>query len=877
MGNEQIEFMEEISKAPIIVQIFMVTICAIFVVMLLSKKINDVIQWLLLASGLALIQNAGYLLLLQSKNLNEASIALKAEYIGAAYVSTVSLLFVLGYCNKKLPRVVIWGLMGIDTCMLLGVWLWEYTTLYYTSVEYRVIGGTVKLVLGRGILYYIGVCKIVLELLFCMFVSVRELLNARTKIMKTKYVLLISALFFPNLAYVGLVFGILKAYDTVPASTAVTCGILFLGVVYLHVFEDIYVAYADIVRQMKEPVVIMNKEYHFIGANKSAKALVPQICELEHGDSIIKEHIIDDDLARKLVHQEECELELNGRVFDVSVNDVVVDGKLRGYYLLLVDLTRERQHTLKMQQLKEEADKANQAKTAFLSNMSHELRTPINAITGMNEMVMRNSETPEILEYSQNIQFASKTLLSIVNDILDLSKIECGKMELTAGEYKLKQLLYDCYMMVSSRAGAKGLEMIVKSNGKLPSVLYGDELRIRQIIINLLTNAVKYTENGSVTLQFDGHVIEDEMLQLEVSVKDTGIGVKEENIDKLFDIFQRMDLKKNKAIEGTGLGLAITKQFVDLMGGTISVQSTYGAGSCFTVKLPQKIIDSHPMGDFYSGDIGGQNKKKNYQKQFEAPDASALVVDDVEVNLMVIKGLLKETKLQIDTARSGQECLQKVKEKRYDIILMDHMMPEMDGVETLQCLRELEDCLNIHTPVIALTANAIMGVREMYLQAGFADYLSKPVEESALESMIIKYLPKEKRHLTGEDNAENKGELTMIEKLKQLIPEIDILAGMGYCGNDEDIYRIAMESYCEQDFSENLSVYFQEKDLKNYQILIHGVKSSSLSIGLCDLSEQAKQLEAACKDNNWAYVEENHAKVYEKYVDVVKTLKSILF
>jgi signal transduction histidine kinase len=614
MGNEQIEFMEEISKAPIIVQIFMVTICAIFVVMLLSKKINDVLQWLLVASGLALIQNAGYLLLLQSKNLSEASVALKAEYIGAAYVSTVSLLFVLAYCNKKLPKVLLWGLLGIDTSMLLCVWLWEYTTLYYTSVEYRIIGGTVKLVLGRGILYYIGVCKIVLELLFGMFISIKEMLNARTKIMKTKYVLLISALFFPNLAYLGLLFGILKAYDTVPASTAVTCGVLFLGVVYLHVFEDIYVAYADIVRQMKEPVVIMNKEYRFIGANDGAKALVPQICKLEHGDSIIEEHIIDDDLARKLVHQEECEVELNGRVFDVSVNDVVIDGKLRGYYLLLVDLTKERQQTLKMQELKEEADKANQAKTAFLSNMSHELRTPINAIMGMNEMVMRNTETSEIQEYSQNIQFASKTLLSIVNDILDLSKIEFGKIELTAGEYKVKQLLDDCYMMVSSRAGDKGLEMIVKNNEKLPSVLQGDELRIRQIIINLLTNAIKYTQKGSVTLQFDGHVIGDEMVQLEVSVKDTGIGIKEENIGQLFDAFQRMDLQKNKAIEGTGLGLAITKQFVEIMGGTISVQSTYGAGSCFTVKLPQKIIDSRPMGDFYNGDKGGQNKKKELSK-----------------------------------------------------------------------------------------------------------------------------------------------------------------------------------------------------------------------------------------------------------------------
>lgn len=876
MGDEKIEFMEEISKGPIIFQTFMVFICAIFVLVLLSKKVNDVTKWLVVASMFALIQNAGYLLVLHSQNLNAASVALKMEYIGAAYVTTFSMLFVLAYCNRKLPKAIQCGIIVVDTCVLLGVWMWQYTTLYYTSVEYRVIHGIVKLILGRGVLYYIGMCKILLELLISLFISIREMANAKTKIMTRKYAIIICALLLPNISYVCLVTGLLKVFDPVPASAAVTCAILLFGVVYMRIFEDVYVAYADIVRQMKEPVVIMNKEYRFIGANESAKALLPEVCKLEHGDSIIKECVLDENVAKKLLNREECEVKLKGRVFDVSVNDVIVDNKRMGYYLLLLDLTKERQQTLQMQELKEEADKANQAKTEFLSNMSHEIRTPINAVMGMNEMILRESKTPEILEYSQNIQYASKTLLSIVNDILDLSKIESGKMELVEEEYKVEQLLYDCYVMVSSRVNDKGLELIVKNNEKLPTALYGDEFRVRQIIINLLTNAIKYTQKGSVTLSFDGQLTGDDMMQLEVSVKDTGIGIKEENIDKLFGAFQRLDLKKNKAIEGTGLGLAITKQLVDIMSGTIDVQSTYGEGSCFTIKLPQKIIDSRPMGDFYGGGKDRQNKKENYQKQFEAPDASILVVDDVDMNLVVIKSLLKETEIQIDTAKSGKECLQRTKEKRYDIIFMDHMMPEMDGVETLQRMKEMKECRNTHTPVIALTANAITGVRERYLQAGFVDYLSKPVEGSALESMIIKYLPKMKRHRIGEDSTENKGELSMIEQLKQLIPEMDIAAGMQYCANDESIYQIALESYCEQDFSEKLSVFFKEKDIPNYQILIHGVKSTSLTIGLCDLSEQARQLEQACKDNNWGYVEEHHARVCEKYVDVLEKIKSVL-
>lgn len=875
MGYEQKIFMEEISKGPIIFQTFMVFICAIFVLVLLSKKVNDVTKWLVMASMFALIQNAGYLLLMHSQSLSEASVALKMEYIGAAYVTTLSMLFVLAYCNRELSKVVKYGIFVLDTCMLLGVWMWQYTTLYYTSVEYRVINGVVKMILGRGVLYYICMCKILMELLISLFVSIRELRNAKTKIMIQKYTIIILALLLPNISYVLLVAGVLKVFDPVPASAAVTCAILLFGVVRMRIFEDVYVAYADIVRQMKEPVVIMNKEYRFIGANESAKVLIPQIRKLEHGDSIINEHIIEEHAVEQLINREECEIEIKGRVFDVSVNDVIVDDKLMGYYLLLLELTKERQQTLQMQQLKEEADKANQAKTAFLSNMSHEIRTPINAVMGMNEMILRKSENPEIQEYSQNIQFASKTLLSIVNDILDLSKIESGKMELAEGEYKLEQLIYDCYVMVSSRANDKGLEFIVKNNEKLPSVLYGDEFRIRQIIINLLTNAMKYTQEGSVTLSFDGQVMEDERIILQVSVKDTGIGVKKENMEKLFQAFQRVDLKRNKAIEGTGLGLAITKQLVDIMGGTIEVQSTYGEGSCFTATLPQQIIDSQPMGDFYNNGKDGKNKKENYQKQFEAPDASILVVDDVDMNLVVIQCLLKDTKIKIDTAKSGQECLRKAGEKKYDIIFMDHMMPEMDGVETLHQMRKQEDCLNLDTPVIALTANAIAGVRDMYLQAGFVDYLSKPVEGSALENMIIEYLPKEKRHLDGEDNKGNKESL-MLEQLKQRIPEMDIAAGMQYCANDESIYQIALESYCEQDFSEKLSAFFQEKDIANYQILVHGVKSTSLTIGLCDLSEWAKQLEQACKDNNWEYVEGHHAKVYEKYVDILKKIKSVL-
>ena len=876
MGNEHVQFMQTISKAPIIIQTLMVLMCAGFVVVLLSKKVNEVTQWLLMASVLSLIENAGYLLVIQSRNVSEASFGLKVEYFGVAYVSTIFMFFVLAYYNKKLPTLLKVLLVAIDTSMILGVWFWEYTSIYYTSMEHTIVNGTVKIVLGRGVLYYTGMCKMLLDLLAGEVISIREWMKAKTRAMKRKYEIIIIALLVPNFCYIFLLTGYLKAYDAVPASIAISCGVLFLGVAYMNIFEDVYVAYADIVQQMKEPVVIINKEYCYVDANQSAKTLIPQICQLKQGDSFFDKDIIERSLARKIMNKEEVELKLNDRIFEVSVNSVIEHNKQRGYYLILLDVTKETQQIMKMQELKEEADKANRAKTEFLSNMSHEIRTPINAIMGMNEMISRRCETPEIQEYSQNVQFASKTLLSIVNDILDLSKIEEGKMELAESQYKLQQLLYDCYTMVASKAADKGLELIVKNNVKLPSVLYGDERRLRQIIVNLLTNAVKYTKEGTVTLEFEGCVSADDTVWFQVAVKDTGIGVKRENIDKLFDAFQRLDLKKNKAIEGTGLGLPITKQLVELMGGTIKVESIYGVGSCFSFRVPQKIIDFQPMGEFQCSENCGQDKTNTYKKQFEAPDSTILLVDDVDMNLTVIQCLLKETKLQIDTAKSGKECLEKAKEKKYDIIFMDHMMPEMDGVETLQHLLEMKNCPNTQTPVIALTANAIAGMKEMYLQVGFTDYLSKPVESEALEQLIIKYLPKKKVNFTEEEHTEHGGTMPMTEQLKQLIPEIDIDAGMKYCINDEAVYKIAIESYCEQDLTQKLDTYFKEKDIPNYQILVHGVKSSSLTIGLNELSEKAKQLEMACKENNWEYVEEHHKDVFENYVEVLEQLRSVL-
>lgn len=400
------------------------------------------------------------------------------------------------------------------------------------------------------------------------------------------------------------------------------------------------------------------------------------------------------------------------------------------------DLTKEKNMLCELLQ-------ANEAKSQFLANMSHEIRTPINGILGMDSMLLKECQDEGLREYAKNIQSAGQSLLSIINDILDISKIESGKLEIIPTRYELFSILNDCYNLTKVKIEEKPITLHMKINENIPAKLYGDEVRIRQVMNNFLSNSAKYTHEGSITFGVDYEEKSEGEIWLIITVSDTGIGIKEEDLEKLFASFTRIEEKRNRNIEGTGLGLSLTKNLVDLMQGEITVKSIYEEGSCFTAKIPQKIIDKTPMGDF-------DKRYRQYIHQSEeqaislcAPDAKILVVDDVPMNLIVVKGLLKATKIQIDTAKNGANCLELVQKNRYDIIFLDHLMPEMDGIETLQNMKLLEENPNRNTPVIMLTANAIVGAKEEYMEAGFTDYLTKPVQENLLHEMIMKYLPKE--------------------------------------------------------------------------------------------------------------------------------------
>ena len=543
-------------------------------------------------------------------------------------------------------------------------------------------------------------------------------------------------------------------------------------------------------------------------------------------------------------------------------------------------LITEQNHRLldalrKEKRSQQEAEAANMAKSSFLANMSHEIRTPINAILGMNEMILREEKDPAIRGYAGNIQASGNSLLSIVSDVLDISKIESGKLEIIPVDYEVNSLISDCCNMAAGRAKAKELELLVECADNVPMKLCGDETHIRQIIMNLLTNAVKYTEKGTVKLIVSGRFTDGGFV-LKVDVSDTGIGIAEENLPQLFTQFQRFDLQRNRNIEGTGLGLSIVKRLCDLMSGTITARSVLGSGSTFTVELPQKVVDSTPCGGVNLNYSAGAEHE--YHHSFEAPEARILAVDDLPVNLLVIANLLKETRIKIDTAGSGSECLDKCSQQKYDLILMDHMMPEMDGVQTFEKLHGDKSSPNFETPVIMLTANALAGMREQYMDVGFADYVSKPVRGAKLEEAIRRNLPES---LIKPASPEIPAEAVSTEPsgfadICGAVPELNVNAALQYCCGSAELLNDLLHDFTENDHFSDLKAAFEEKRWEDYRRHAHSLKSTSLMIGLTGLSERARASELALKGGCTEFAELNHDSLIEEYSALLGKIKDYL-
>ncbi len=566
---------------------------------------------------------------------------------------------------------------------------------------------------------------------------------------------------------------------------------------------------------------------------------------------------------------------------DDLVENRVVDWLLLGvvwvglFALLIFNFVIMMIYNRKLSEAAEEANQANEAKSYFLSTMSHDIRTPMNAILGLNEMVLRDSHDENIISYSESIRTAGNTLLGLINDILDFSKIEAGKMDIINVDYSFVSLLNDLVNMIQKKAEDKGLAFNIDVDREIPSVLSGDEIRIKQVILNILSNAVKYTKEGSVTFSvgYEKSADNADLVILKVSIADTGIGIKPEDMDRLFKAFERIEEQKNRNIEGTGLGMTIAQSFLSMMGSQLHVNSTYGEGSVFSFDLEQKVVKWDPVGDYEEAFKQSLSERHGYREKFTAPHAKVLVVDDTPVNLTVFTSLLSRTKIQIDTAESGDAAIAMYKNKHYDVIFLDHMMPGKDGIETLAEMRSLKETPNDETKVICLTANAISGMRKMYIDAGFDDYITKPINPERLESMLLAYIPKGKIAPPDDDAGEDD---VLIPDFVFSIPELDIGSGLSHCGSKRS-YMTTLKMYLDtaSGNADELEKYWKAGDIKNTTIRVHELKSTSRVVGALALGDHAAALEKAGDAEDVELLKKEMPGLLEEYRKLASSLEPL--
>lgn len=648
-----------------------------------------------------------------------------------------------------------------------------------------------------------------------------------------------------------------------------TCSIIlvFILVSQYGLLDTVQIARETIIDNTKDGLIVVDTDYNILYTNPALMEIFPEIYSLQQKD--------DKEELKKLFRQPENVYESNGVYCEIRISSLYEGKTLRGYMAWIFDMTFINNYTNEILILKDEAEKANYAKTAFLANMSHEIRTPMNAILGFSELILQQKNPAITQEYAFDIKRSAKNLLHIINEVLDVSKIEAGKNEIIIEDYYTQSLLEDVSLLIAHQAEDKGLKYYAKIDKDLPYQLRGGIGEMREILTNVLNNAVKYTKNGSITLEVKCKEKIDNQVKLLCIVKDTGIGMKDEDLKKVFDKFSQFDTKANRNIEGTGLGMSIVKALVEQMDGKISVESEYGVGTTFTIELCQEIVDSWPIGEVNLSLDELENK--DVQRDF-VTSAKILVVDDNEINLKVSAGLLRKFGVDADIADSGFSAIEQVMHRDYDIIFMDHMMPEMDGVETMQRIREMENGRFKDSVIIALTANAITGVKEQMIASGFTGYLSKPVDLKQLAATLLKYLPTELITYVSTSAQEIKDAERKDPILeKHVLEHMDVQVGVRNCGGTLGDYYAVLEVVLKHGPKrmEKLRKLIEEKDFENYTIDVHALKSTAANIGAMQLSQMAFEQEMAGKEGNNDFLMEHYEELIELYATVLEEIRQV--
>lgn len=782
-------------------------------------------------------------------------------------------MFMIRWKNIKIPQWVIHLLLVLNMGFYVMIATVDYHHLYYKDYwlapsKANLNGYTLEI--SPAPMYYVYMAFLLAEIMTTIGIIISSYCSQRSMPNKGKiHFLMIAAMLSPMLLLSLRILKILKGDDPTPLGILLSCIFMSIAVVKYGLFDPVKNAKNYIIDNLKEAVIVTDADHRFLFLNSMADKIITSINK-EQGYST-------DDKIYAFIQGSQDFFDWKDRHYQVEETVLKDNELIQGYMMTIVDVTKIIEQNHLMKRLVLQTEDANRAKTNFVSNMSHEIRTPMNSIVGITEILLRSRHSPKEQEYLLNIQRSGRVLLTIINDVLDCSKMEAGKMQLFDEPYDTCSLFHDLRISMENRIGHSGLELIYDIDQDIPCKLKGDMGRIRQVIINLVNNAIKYTEKGSV--RFSVHVRQKntDKVMLYYEVADTGIGIRKEDQKILFDAFQRVEMDRNRYVEGTGLGLTISQNLVNMMGGVIEVESEYGKGSRFFFTIEQTIIDPTPVSAVnYNGQKDNVTEKEA-ECLFIAPEAHILLVDDNELNLVVAKELLKPLRMQIDTAENGLQAVKMVRGSQYDLVLMDHMMPVMDGIEAAKAIRALPEDKYQKLPIIALTANAMVDARKEFLNAGMNGFVAKPIDFARICNQLKLWLPKD----LVRDVPKEEAKKLLADDLsdREIQPEdpqmgFSFEEGVKHCGSKAALMKTIRIFYRTIDSkADKIEQCLKEGLISDYVIEIHALKSSALLIGAVPLSEAAKELEDYGKQGKTEVLEEKTPDVLTLYRDLKNILR----
>ncbi len=797
----------------------------------------------------------------------------KMEYLGKCFGNFCALMFMIRWKNIKIPQWMIHLLLVVNMGFYVMIATVDYHHLYYKDYwlapsKANLNGYTLEI--SPAPMYYVYMAFLLAEIMTTIGIIISSYCSQRSMPNKGKiHFLMIAAMLSPMLLLSLRILKILKGDDPTPLGILLSCIFMSIAVVKYGLFDPVKNAKNYIIDNLKEAVIVTDADHRFLFLNSMADKIITSINK-EQG-------YCTDDKIYTFIQGSQDFFDWKDRHYQVEETVLKDNELIQGYMMTIVDVTKIIEQNHLMKRLVLQTEDANRAKTNFVSNMSHEIRTPMNSIVGITEILLRSQHSPKEQEYLLNIQSSGRVLLTIINDVLDCSKMEAGKMQLFDEPYDTCSLFHDLRISMENRIGHSGLELIYDIDQDIPCKLKGDMGRIRQVIINLVNNAIKYTEKGSV--RFSVHVRQKntDKVMLYYEVADTGIGIRKEDQKILFDAFQRVEMDRNRYVEGTGLGLTISQNLVNMMGGVIEVESEYGKGSRFFFTIEQTIIDPTPVSAVnYNGQKDNVTEKEA-ECLFIAPEAHILLVDDNELNLVVAKELLKPLRMQIDTAENGLQAVKMVRDGQYDLVLMDHMMPVMDGIEAAKAIRALPEDKYQKLPIIALTANAMVDARKEFLNAGMNGFVAKPIDFTRICNQLKLWLPKD----LVRDVPKEEAKKLLADDLSdcEIQPEdpqmgFSFEEGVNHCGSKAALMKTIRIFYRTIDSkADKIEQCLKEGLISDYVVEVHALKSSALLIGAVPLSEAAKELEGYGKQGKTELLEEKTPDLLAMYRDFKDILK----